>query len=432
LETRKFSVEWFRMIGKVFLPHEWIKYFPPQFQIRDPFYKKIDQKRLKGDFLYIFLYDIKEFRLWNETMDDEDVQLILHQIQVEFKKWTKQFFDNKEILVFKQLWGDDFILVIRKSEEVPNMEQFVYLGRELGLKIEDQIRKNFPGLKKEVSFHFGYSPISREVKNVKVAVNQALYSAHAMAKKRVPPHYHNIRDDIRNIIAEERVKILVQPIVSLKGSGLEGYEILTRGPEGTIYYHPEQLFGMAKDANLLLSLELLVFRKAVEEVKRKQIRCPVFINITAYSLQRKEFYFGIKEILDSHPDISCKQFIFELIEREAIKDLKRFKERIHAFRELGFRFAVDDAGAGYSNLMVISELLPEIIKIDRSVITGIDQYIVKESMLHALLYIAKRINAKVVAEGIERREELELLLKYRVDLGQGFFFAHPHEYRVPV
>jgi EAL domain-containing protein (putative c-di-GMP-specific phosphodiesterase class I) len=95
------------------------------------------------------------------------------------------------------------------------------------------------------------------------------------------------------------------------------------------------------------------------------------------------------------------------------------------FRSYGFRFAIDDAGAGYSSLQSISELIPDIIKIDKSVIQNIDQVAVKQSILRALLLFASDIKCQVVAEGIEREEEANILLDHQVKMGQGYYFAKP-------
>jgi EAL domain-containing protein (putative c-di-GMP-specific phosphodiesterase class I) len=92
---------------------------------------------------------------------------------------------------------------------------------------------------------------------------------------------------------------------------------------------------------------------------------------------------------------------------------------------MGFKIAVDDTGAGYASLNTISELMPDIIKIDRSVIENIDKNSVKESMLKGLLLVAKEAGSLVVAEGIENQEEASVLTRNNVDLAQGNFYARP-------
>ena len=88
---------------------------------------------------------------------------------------------------------------------------------------------------------------------------------------------------------------------------------------------------------------------------------------------------------------------------------------------MGFKIAVDDTGAGYASLNTISEIMPDIIKIDRSVIENIDKNSVKESMLKGLILVAKEAGSLVVAEGIENQEEASVLTRNNVDLAQGIF-----------
>ncbi|CAM3471143.1 EAL domain-containing protein [Cytobacillus oceanisediminis] len=87
--------------------------------------------------------------------------------------------------------------------------------------------------------------------------------------------------------------------------------------------------------------------------------------------------------------------------------------------------AVDDTGAGYASLHSISEIMPDIIKIDCSVIQGIDSNGIKESMLRGLLLVAKEAGSLVVAEGIENEGEASVLSRNKVDLAQGYFYARP-------
>jgi EAL domain-containing protein (putative c-di-GMP-specific phosphodiesterase class I) len=94
-------------------------------------------------------------------------------------------------------------------------------------------------------------------------------------------------------------------------------------------------------------------------------------------------------------------------------------------RGMGIKIAVDDTGAGYASLNTISEIMPDVIKIDRSVIQNIDKNSVKESMLKGLLLVAKEAGSTVIAEGIENEHEASVLSRNKVELAQGYFYARP-------
>ncbi|PGY15391.1 hypothetical protein COE25_02885 [Bacillus sp. AFS031507] len=94
-----------------------------------------------------------------------------------------------------------------------------------------------------------------------------------------------------------------------------------------------------------------------------------------------------------------------------------------ALRLMGFSITMEDTGAGYSSLSIISEIMPDITKIDRSVIQNIDKNSLKESMLQGLMLIAREAGSLVVAEGIENEEEASVLKRNNAELAQGFFYA---------
>ncbi len=129
-------------------------------------------------------------------------------------------------------------------------------------------------------------------------------------------------------------------------------------------------------------------------------------------------------MLAKNKNISPSRITLEVTEQDSIEGMGNFIYNIRVLRTLGFRVAVDDTGAGYASLHSISEIMPDIIKIDCSVIQGIDSNGIKESMLKGLL-LAKEAGSLVVAEGIENEGEASVLSRNKVDLAQGYFYARP-------
>src|SRR5205814_6532680 len=117
--------------------------------------------------------------------------------------------------------------------------------------------------------------------------------------------------------------------------------------------------------------------------------------------------------------------VIEITERTAIKDYPKFRERLRLFRERGFRFAVDDAGSGYAGLGSIANLEPDFIKLDISLINSIDTNFIKQNLVETMVRFADEHGAKVIAEGVERAEELDTVKRLGVHLVQGFFLHRP-------
>jgi EAL domain-containing protein (putative c-di-GMP-specific phosphodiesterase class I) len=123
--------------------------------------------------------------------------------------------------------------------------------------------------------------------------------------------------------------------------------------------------------------------------------------------------------------LSPRQIIVECTEQQAIHDVPRLKRQVKALRHLGFGFAIDDAGAGYASFTVIAALEPSIIKIDREIVAGIGNKDAeaKKALVEAFVSFSRRIDAQIIAEGIENRRDLLALQDREVDFGQGYLLG---------
>nr|WP_255807386.1 EAL domain-containing protein [Cohnella mopanensis] len=231
---------------------------------------------------------------------------------------------------------------------------------------------------------------------------------------------------MEQVINEGSISVLAQPIMNLTSGDVHGWEILTRGPVGSVLHLPDELFQFAAQTRLLSRLEFLVVKRALEEISDRNIKEPVFLNVTAITLSHPLFLSHVLQCLKQHPSLSPQQVYFEITERHQITNLDAMLDILRTYRLQGFRFAVDDAGSGYSSLQWIGELVPELIKIDRSVIRHVDRIAIKESLLRAIVTAAREIKCEIVAEGVESEEEADMLFKLDVDMGQGFYFARPN------
>src|SRR5207249_1487164 len=120
-----------------------------------------------------------------------------------------------------------------------------------------------------------------------------------------------------------------------------------------------------------------------------------------------------------------RQLTVEVTEQQAVSDVGPLKRQARALRKLGFGFAVDDAGAGYASFTLVAALRPSIIKIDREIVRGVRRDGAKQALVEAFVSFGRRIDAQLVAEGIERRHDLETLIELGVPVGQGFLLGRP-------
>lgn len=228
-----------------------------------------------------------------------------------------------------------------------------------------------------------------------------------------------------DIIKEEKVTTLYQPIVNLKSGEIIGYEALSRGPEMTAFYSPLALIDAAHQENRIWELEMLFRKKALEKVGTLKQDKLLFLNVDPDVIKAQEYRSGLtKEYLESLGSDESS-IVFEITERTAINDYEAFHDAMDNYRNQGYLIAIDDVGAGYSGLKTINEVRPNFIKIDMDLVRNIDKDAFKQALLKAFVDTSMTTNIKIIAEGIETKEELKTLVLLGVHAGQGYYLKKP-------
>lgn len=216
-----------------------------------------------------------------------------------------------------------------------------------------------------------------------------------------------------------------QPIVDLKKNEVIGHEALIRGPVDSVMRSPGALFQTAIENDLLHSLELLSRRRSLERFAELKPGGKLFLNISASLLGTPEHTEGFTAELLQELGISIEDIVIELSEQHPFDKYGLTNSAVEYYRNEGFQVAVDDLGTGYSGLKLWSELNPEYVKIDRHFVSHIDTDAVKREFVRAIYNISHTMGCKVIAEGIERQEEVATLLDLGISLGQGFYLGYP-------
>ncbi len=221
------------------------------------------------------------------------------------------------------------------------------------------------------------------------------------------------------------IKTVFQPIVSLRDGSVFGYEALSRGPEKTCMESPGSLFEYAEKNKYLWELELLCRSKAIEAAEKIGKEPKLFINVNPNIINDPKFKKGFtRKYLQSH-SMNPDRIIFEITEKEAVIDSEDFMTTVRNYKDQNFQIAIDDAGAGFSGLKMISDIKPHYIKLDMDLIRNIDKDVTKQSLVKSMAEYATLSNTSLIAEGIETREELEKLINIGIHYGQGYFIQKP-------
>lgn len=229
--------------------------------------------------------------------------------------------------------------------------------------------------------------------------------------------------EIRRIIDNELIVPFFQPIFFLKPFRFCGLEVLSRPPTKSILANPEVLFEAALRFGLYYDLEIMGWKKAFQALSKSGYQEKVFLNTNPYLIESAEFS-KIKALIEGF-NVEKNNIVLEITERSAITDYKMFFERLKEYRAAGFEIAIDDIGGGYASLESIVEISSQFVKIDIGLIRDLDINPLKKSVVKFIVNFCKENNIISIAEGIERREELDTVLDLGVDAGQGYFLGRP-------
>jgi EAL domain-containing protein (putative c-di-GMP-specific phosphodiesterase class I) len=238
------------------------------------------------------------------------------------------------------------------------------------------------------------------------------------------------RGRILRLINGDGLGVALQPIVDLDTRRVVGAEALARFKDADGQAVPtESTFLDAHALDLGVELELAVINLALSSESRLPAGMYLALNVSPALLGRVE----LLDVVSRHDHE--RPLVVELTEHQPVEDYAELDVVLAQLRDHGVRVAVDDVGSGFASFRHVTRVNPEILKLDRSLVCGIDEDPVRQSLASAIVGFAREVGAIVVSEGIESQDELSCLVDLSVGCGQGFYLARPElgrvESRVP-
>jgi PAS domain S-box-containing protein len=216
------------------------------------------------------------------------------------------------------------------------------------------------------------------------------------------------------VIAERTFHPVFQPIVELRSGEIVGYEALTRFDSGE---PPARAFADARDAGLGRELELATLEAAIEAGRSLPSGRWLDLNVSPSLLARPE---ALRELVRR----AGRPIVLEITEHDVVVDYPALREAVRAVGG-DVRLAVDDAGAGIANFGHIVELRAHFVKLDISLVRGVNVDLGRQALVVAMRYFARTAGCRLVAEGVETEDEARSLTQLGVEFGQGFWFGSP-------
>lgn len=191
---------------------------------------------------------------------------------------------------------------------------------------------------------------------------------------------------------------------------------------------PSHAFKLAEGSDLFFSLDLIARRSAVAHFKKSWLRGKLFINFNPSSIYDPSYCLRATASAINALGIRPEDVVFEITETTTATDESVMRGIFNFYRNAGFGVALDDIGSGWSGLNMLHKYRPDYVKIDMDLVRDLHRDPYKQTIVKHLIQLAHDNGAKVIAEGIERKEELAILQSYRADFYQGFLLAKPQFY----
>jgi EAL domain-containing protein (putative c-di-GMP-specific phosphodiesterase class I)/CheY-like chemotaxis protein len=218
--------------------------------------------------------------------------------------------------------------------------------------------------------------------------------------------------------ALERSWMAFQPIVDIRAREIYAYEALLRTDEESLR-RTDHFIATAERLDRVHDLGRVVRRAVATAAEHAPDGVNLFVNVHGLELTDEEMFGPANPLVALAPRV-----VLEITERTGL-DPAAGPSRVAMLRKLGFRIAVDDLGAGYAALGALASLEPEVVKLDMSLVRDIHEHPTKRRVVAAIAMLCKELGGRVVAEGVETREELDVIVEAGIDLIQGYLLAKP-------
>jgi diguanylate cyclase (GGDEF)-like protein/PAS domain S-box-containing protein len=233
---------------------------------------------------------------------------------------------------------------------------------------------------------------------------------------------------LRDALGTEQFENFYQPVLRLKDLSVVGVEALARWRHPTLGLVPPQRFiSLAEETGMIREIGRSVIRQACEQASLwhgQNKKLSVAVNVSVFQLRSDEFISDVRDALECS-GLNPGTLVLEVTESILINNPETALRRLRALKELGVRLAIDDFGTGYSSLSYLGRFPFDILKIDQSFVASMVGSPEALTMVRTMVELGRRLKLEVIAEGVEREDQLDLLRRLHCHYVQGFHYSRP-------
>lgn len=389
----------------------------------------IHNARTHAGLVAVLFLDLDRMKLINDSFGHPAGDQVLREMGARLAEITP------EEHILARVGGDEFVVIVTGLDHVDQAARTAErLLAVVGAPVQVQGQEVF------LTASIGITVCPRDTDDAETALKQAdiaMYQAKRQGKNTW--RWFDERDNLtaveqvrldthlRLALAQNEFEVHYQPIVGLGDAGVAGYEALLRWTSPVLGpVPPAKFIPVAEAHGLIEPLGEWVLRAALVQIRtwRRNGGPAVYVSVNVSPLQfsREGFVAGIEALL-TESAVPGEALMLELTESALITDVPNSVGKLRELRALGVRVALDDFGTGYSSLSYLRQLPVQVLKVDRSFVSALDDEGV--TLVQAVVTMAHGLGLMVVAEGIEEAGQAETLRTLRCDLGQGYLFGRP-------
>src|SRR5450631_124841 len=391
-----------------------------------------DRRSRQESLLFI---DIDDFKNVNDSMGHEAGDALLVQLAIRLTGCVR----SQDLVA--RLGGDEFAIVV-----IEDADECGSVAVEIADRIQNALRAPFivGGDRLVITASIGVAQRRPETGDAAELLRQAdfaMYMAKGGGKARYQlfdAQMHNnmlvrsaLQTDLAIAVAAGQLRLEYQPVADLRTGEILGVEALVRWQHPTLgLLSPAEFISLAEETGDIDDIGCWVLDIATRQVagwRQSMAHCQsmwVAVNLSAFQLSNLHSLAAIQGIL-ADPTVQADKVVLEVTETALAADVDGGIASLNTLKGLGVRIAIDDFGTGFSSLSTLADLPVDILKVDRSFVSGQASGAPSVPMLEGILGLASKLSLAVIAEGIEEPDQLDLLRKLGCEMGQGFLLARP-------
>ncbi|MDZ4725694.1 MAG: EAL domain-containing protein [Leptospira sp.] len=382
---------------------------------------------------YIFYIDIDRFKDINDSLGHTAGDTVLKIVANRLLKET----NKHNNLILSRIGGDEFVMVIPCNEKPTNIADICQriqniLSEIINIEGQSILLTSSIGVSKADKSSFDSEKLLR---NADIAMHEAKKIGRGkfciFETKMHERKFNSLQMEswLREAIINENLKLHLQPIVSMKEYKISHAEALCRWNHATHgYIPPTEFIQIAEETGQIHTIGDWILINACKQLERWNLEksdiIPIAINLSPLQFENTNLPRLFAKYLSKH-NIKAENIHIELTESLIMSNIKHSIHVLKELKEMGLTIYLDDFGTGYSSLNYLIHFPIDIIKIDKSFIDNIQLSNNGLSVVKAIIKMAESLSMKVVAEGVENREQFEMLRDIGCNYAQGYYISKP-------